>query len=105
MRQDKPATFMVSALEMRFVRPARIDDLLEIRTLVEWTRGARVLCRQIVCRGDELVLEAVVENVCVSLEGRPRRLPATLMERLRPLLEPPAPAEPQPAAAWAVAAE
>jgi acyl-CoA thioester hydrolase len=106
MRQDKPATFMVSDLRMRFVRPARIDDLLEIRTLVEWVRGARISCRQIVGRGNELVLEAVVENVCVSLDGRPRRLPAILMERLRPLLDPPpAPAEQQAAHVWAVAAE
>jgi len=87
LREDKPATFVVSALEMRFVRPARIDDLLEIRTLFEWVRGARIWCRQAVFRGNELILEAGVENVCVNLDGRPRRPPGALMQRLRPYLE------------------
>jgi acyl-CoA thioester hydrolase len=106
MRGDRPATFMVSALEMRFVRPARIDDLLEIRTLVEWVRGARIWCRQAVFRGNELVLEASVENVCVSLDGRPRRPPSDLMQRLRPFLGPPVvTVEPVLANGYAVAAE
>jgi len=106
MREPRPATFMVSALDMRFLRPARIDDRLEVRTLMEWVRGARIFCRQSIFRGNELILEAGAENVCVSLDGRPRRLPAALMDRLRPYLDPPvaavAPAEPP---AYAVAAE
>lgn len=104
MHGDRPATFMVSALDMRFVRPARIDDLLEVRTLVEWVKGARIWCRQIVCRGNDLILEAGVENVCVSLDGKPRRLPVGLMERLRPYLDGPAESA-MPAPAYAVAAE
>jgi acyl-CoA thioester hydrolase len=104
LRAEKPATFMVSGLDMRFVRPARIDDLLEIRTLVEWVRGARIFCRQIICRGNELILEAGVENVCVSLDGRPRRLPPILLQRIRPYLEPPV-AVAEPASAYGVAAE
>ena len=44
--------------------------------------SARVVCRQTIMRGGELILEALVENVCVSLDGRPRRLPKLLMERV-----------------------
>ena len=77
-----PVTFMVSRLDLRFVRPARIDDRLEVRTLMETARGARVSCRQAVTRGGELILEAVVENVCVSLDGKPKRLPRVLIERV-----------------------
>lgn len=77
-----PVTFMVSELALRFVRPARIDDRLEIRTQVDLARGARITCRQSILRGNELVLEADVENVCVGFDGRPRRLPAELVDKL-----------------------
>lgn len=79
---EQPVTFMVSRLDLRFVRPARIDDRLDVRTLMEFAKGARVVCRQTIMRGGELILEALVENVCVSLDGRPRRLPKLLMERV-----------------------
>lgn len=107
MQGPQPVTFMVSALDLRFVRPARIDDRLDVRTAMEWVRGARIFCRQIVTRGPDLILEAGVENICVSLDGRPRRVPAAMLHRLHPWLATPEPAEkrPQPAAAYAIAAE
>jgi acyl-CoA thioester hydrolase len=82
LQGPQPFTFMVSRLDLRFVRPARIDDRLEVRTLTEFARGARVACRQLVTRAGQLILEAHVEDVCVSLDGRPRRLPKLLCERI-----------------------
>ncbi|MFT3725394.1 MAG: YbgC/FadM family acyl-CoA thioesterase [Hyphomonadaceae bacterium] len=79
---EAPVTFMVSRLDLRFVRPAKIDDRLDVRTLMEFAKGARVACRQTITRGGELILEALVENVCVSLDGRPRRIPRLLNERV-----------------------
>jgi acyl-CoA thioester hydrolase len=104
MQGPSPATFMVSALNMRFVRPAKIDDWLEVRTAIDWVRGARLFARQAVFRGNELILEAGVENVCVSLDGRPRRIPAPMMDRLAAWLEPSHIRKPQPANDAGVAA-
>jgi acyl-CoA thioester hydrolase len=82
LQSEQPATFMVSRLDLRFVRPAKIDDRLDVRTLMEFAQGARVVCRQTITRGEDKILEALVENVCVSLDGRPRRLPRLLTERV-----------------------
>ena len=82
LQSEQPATFMVSRLDLRFVRPAKIDDRLDVRTLMEFAKGARVVCRQTITRGEDKILEALVENVCVSLDGRPRRLPRLLTERV-----------------------
>ena len=82
LKAEQPVTFMVSRLDLRFVRPARIDDRLDVRTLMEVVRGARVVCRQTITRGGELILEALVENVCVSLDGKPKRLPRVMLDRL-----------------------
>jgi acyl-CoA thioester hydrolase len=79
-------TFMVSAMDLRFRRPARIDDRLEVRTIFETIRGARLIARQTVTRGADVILEATCENVCVDFEGRPRRPPALLMARIRKYL-------------------
>ncbi len=83
---ERPVTFMVSRLDMRFVRPARIDDRLEVRTVAEVASGARVICRQSVVRGHQTLIEATSENVCVGLDGRPRRLPHLLLQRISPFL-------------------
>ena len=88
LKLEKPTTFVVSGLRMKFVRPAKVDDCLEVFTAMQWVRGARIFSRQSVFRGNELILEAAVENVCVSLEGRPRRLPTWVMHRLEPYLDP-----------------
>jgi len=82
LQGPQPFTFMVSRLDLRFVRPARIDDRLEVRTFTEFTRGARMASRQLVTRAGQLILEAHVEDVCVSLDGRPRRLPKLMCERI-----------------------
>jgi acyl-CoA thioester hydrolase len=112
MQGETRVTFMVSALDMRFLRPARIDDRLEIRTRFESVRGARLIARQSVMRqsvsrGADLILEASVENICVDFQGRPRRPPAALMTRLTHYLPEPAtiPANDRAAAPAMVAAE
>ncbi|HEX5005671.1 MAG TPA: YbgC/FadM family acyl-CoA thioesterase [Hyphomonadaceae bacterium] len=88
LKLEKPITFVVAGLRMKFVRPARVDDNLEVFTAMQWVRGARIYSRQSIFRGNELILEAAVENVCVSMEGRPRRLPTWMMHRLEPHLDP-----------------
>jgi acyl-CoA thioester hydrolase len=88
MQSASPSTFVVSGLRMKFVRPARIDDELEVFTAMQWVRGARIFTRQSIFRGNDLILEAAVENVCVSLQGRPRRLPRWMLHRLEPHLDP-----------------
>jgi len=111
MQSATPATFVVAGLKMKFVRPARVDDCLEVFTAMQWIRGARIFTRQSIFRGNELILEATVENICVSLQGRPRRLPKWVVHRLEPHLDPalqcPKPANDDEAvtAAMAVAAE
>jgi acyl-CoA thioester hydrolase len=87
LQMDNPVTFVVSGLKMKFVRPAKVDDCLEVFTAMQWVRGARIFSRQSIFRGNELILEAAVENVCVSMEGRPRRLPTWVMHRLEPHLD------------------
>ena len=49
--------FVVRAMNIDFLKPARMDDILDIVTEPEDVKGASVLLRQRVLRGEELLLE------------------------------------------------
>lgn len=81
-----PLALVVSRLTLDFVRPARIDDALIVRTAYDAARGARFSIVQRLWREGQLLVAAEVDAACIDLEGRPRRLPAGVMEKLQPYL-------------------
>jgi acyl-CoA thioester hydrolase len=87
----EPCAFAVTRISISYVRPARVDDALEVRTLNRKGRGVRMQAVQRILRGGELIAEALVEVVCIRLDGRPRRPPPELSERMAPFLAPAAP--------------
>lgn len=83
-----PLGFAVNRLALEFHKPARIDDALTVRTVFETIRGPRIFIAQRIEREGESLVTAEVQVCCISLTGRPRKPPATLLERLKPFLEP-----------------
>jgi acyl-CoA thioester hydrolase len=69
--------FVVRAMQIEFLKPARMDDILEIVTEPEEVKGASVLLRQRVTRGDDVLVEAHVRVAFVS-GGRARPIPKPL---------------------------
>lgn len=73
---------LLRSLAIRFLAPARLDDLLNVGAEVSEMRGARVVFAQSVRLGDpsgELLCEATAEVACVDARQQtPRRLPAAL---------------------------
>ena len=60
-----------------FLKPARMDDVLDVVTEPEEVKGASITLRQRVMRGDELIVEAHVRVAFVS-GGRARPIPKPL---------------------------
>lgn len=85
---DQPLAFVVSKMELRFLKPARIDDALLVRTHYDAVKGPRLLISQAVTRGDEVLCRAEVEVVCIHLDGRPRRPTPALKNKVSPWLAP-----------------
>jgi acyl-CoA thioester hydrolase len=83
-----PLAFAVNKMTLEFLKAARIDDALTVRTVFETTKGPRIFVSQRLTRGEEVLVKAAVEVCCISLTGRPRKPPAMLLERLKPFLEP-----------------
>ncbi len=83
---DEPMAFVVSKMSLTFLRPARIDEELVVRTHYEAIRGPRLLISQTITRGEEELCRAGVEAVCIHMDGRPRRPARLLVEKVRPWL-------------------
>ncbi|WP_439534313.1 YbgC/FadM family acyl-CoA thioesterase [Polymorphobacter sp.] len=67
--------FAVHDMQIIWHRPARLDDALEIHTLVDRVRAAAVVMGQSVVHRGETLCTATVTAALLSMDGRPRRLP------------------------------
>lgn len=75
MKNEDGIVFAVRRVEADYIAPARLDDDLTVLTWVEEKRPARMIMGQEVRRDDTLLFKAMVTVVCMTLEGRPVRLP------------------------------
>jgi acyl-CoA thioester hydrolase len=70
----EPAAFVVRRMRLEFLKPARIDDVLEIETRVIEAKGATLNLAQRVLRDGAVLFEAEVLVVLVSMSGKPQRI-------------------------------
>jgi acyl-CoA thioester hydrolase len=73
--------------QVRYVRPARYDDVLRVEVRVTKVRGASVRFRYEVKRGEELVADGATEHACIGPDMRPVRFPAELARWLTAEME------------------
>lgn len=69
------ASFVVRRVVCDFLKPALIDNLLEVETRFVEFAGARMELIQTVLRAGEKLFEAQVTVALVDGQGRPKRLP------------------------------
>ena len=72
--------YAVADLNIRYRRPARLDDSLVVVSRVTAVRAATASIHQRVIRGDELLAEADVTAAFLTRDGRPRRQPRAWIE-------------------------
>jgi len=77
--------FVVRAMNIDFMRPARMDDLLAVETAVERVGAASLALAQKIWRDGELLVEARVTVAAVE-QGRARRLPQEVREKFLSIL-------------------
>ena len=69
--------FVVRSMHLDFLKPAHMDDLLDIVTRPLDVRGASITLHQEVRRGSAVLLEATVKVAFIS-EGRAKPIPKPL---------------------------
>jgi len=74
--------FAVHRMELDFHGAARIDDVLVIETERGVLKGPKLTFNQRISRDGDLLLSAIVTVVMVNSDGKPRRYPKPLLEKL-----------------------
>ena len=78
MKDRHGVAFAVRRVEADYLMPARFDDELVVKTATQAVTGARLVMKQDVRRGADLLFSAFVTIVCLSDSGQPARLPANI---------------------------
>ncbi len=78
---------VVAGAELTFRQPARLDDLLTVRTQIAALRFASVVFQQDIYRGEQLICSGQIRCASVSsTDGRPAPLPENLVSRFKPFV-------------------
>jgi acyl-CoA thioester hydrolase len=79
----EPSAFVVRRMQLEFLKPARIDEILQVTTRVKETTAATPVLDQRVSRDGAQLFTAEVMVVLVSQSGKPLRLSPALREALQ----------------------
>lgn len=86
LRQDHGLVWAVRAMQLDFIKPARLDDLLQIGVGLQECRGASaVFVQHVHCDGRLLATATVRVAALDSTSFRPRAIPSPVLEALQDL--------------------
>ncbi len=83
---ERPWVWTLRKVAIEYLKPARVDDMIEVRTAAVSLTGARMVADQKIYSGGRLLTCGSVEACMIALTGKPRRIPSELRDKLAPLL-------------------
>ena len=85
--KDRDTQIVVVSIEARFHAAAEYGQELTIHTWVEELGRVKGVWKQLMLRGDELMVSATIESALTDLAGRPKRVPPEFAELFGPHVE------------------
>ncbi len=79
--------FAVRSCATEFLRPARLDDLIEVRSRLVKLAAATIQAVQAIWRGADELARLDLRVACLRQDGRPGRLPGPVRQALEPYLQ------------------
>lgn len=89
--RERGVGFTVRSCRAEYLAPARLDDMLEVRSTVSEVLGASMRMVQRIWRGDILVCDLRLRIAAMNREGRPTRIPKDIRAALQTRIAPPLP--------------
>ena len=83
LQDENGVLFAVRRCEIDYLRPARLDDVLEVRSRIVASRGASLTMWQAIMLGAEILAQLSVRVACVDRAGRPARIPPQVQRVIR----------------------
>ncbi|MBL8630159.1 MAG: tol-pal system-associated acyl-CoA thioesterase [Rhodospirillaceae bacterium] len=89
LREETGLIFAVYKGDVHYMKPAKLDDVLQVETALTAMSGASFQIRQIIRRENdggqiEDLVQFNAQVVCINSDGRAARVPATLRDVLQP---------------------
>jgi acyl-CoA thioester hydrolase len=86
LMKELGVVFVVRSLKLDYLKPALLDDLLSVSVQLKAIGRSRVTLHQIMMRNDEILVEAEIHLVSVSLESfKPVSVPEVLRKQWKNL--------------------
>ena len=82
MRETPGFAFVVRSMQLDFLKPARMDDLLNVVTWPVAVKGASIMLGQEIRRGEHVLVTAQVRVAFIS-EGRAQPIPKALRQLMK----------------------
>lgn len=81
--EESSTVIVIASADMKFIKAAKLDDYLAVKTTLLSVGATSMLCEQLVQRADEDICAATVKCVCVnSTTFKPQRIPAELLAEI-----------------------
>lgn len=80
LSKDNDVLFVVRHMDVDYLKPARLDDLLTVSTSIEWMRNSSLLMRQEIKHDNNVLCSLGVTVVAVNSDGKPTRIPSQMRE-------------------------
>jgi acyl-CoA thioester hydrolase len=83
MRREQGVMFVVTHTAVRYLQPARLDDVMDVTVSVQSARQATLVLTQQALRDGTLLAEGEIRIGCVDAQTfRPHRIPKELLQEL-----------------------
>ena len=82
LKNDYNIQFIVKNLYIDFFKPAQLDDLLTIKSVILKVSLAKVIMEQLIYKKMILLAKIDVTLGSINTEGKPSRLPKIVLEKL-----------------------
>lgn len=87
LHAENGVLFVVRRIEADYFKPARLDDLLTVKTSLSAMKNTSFVMRQEIYKGDAILFGANVLLVTVNTDGKPTALPDHIKNLFKESLE------------------
>jgi len=84
--EDMGYMLPVLSASCKYLKPARYDDILTIRTAISEFKGIRLGFSYEILRDGVKLVEGITDHAFVDIEGRPRKLSPEIQEKIKKAL-------------------
>ena len=84
IKDDFKCLIIVKTCNIEYKKPSYLEDELSVRSFVKSISKTSFFMKQIITRGDDIIVEAQVHLVFVDKKGKPMKIPEQIYTKFKP---------------------